>query len=113
MAARRRARCAADAGRMSRADFRALLLATDFFGIPWPLGGFRRAGADDPCDLGVLRRSIGPGDDEHNAAVTGVRCGGHVPIFARAVFAIVLLDVKLVAILVRKNEGGIIKRDTV
>jgi hypothetical protein len=42
-----------------------------------------------------------------------MRRGGHVPILAGAVGGVVLFDVERIAVLVRKNKSGIIKRDVV
>src|SRR3989442_9042044 len=113
MTAPRRSRSALEAGGIPAADFRTTLLAADFFGIPSPLGRCRGPCADDSGDLGVLYRSVGPGNDQHNTTVIRVRGRGHVPILAGAVLGVVLLDVEPIPILVRENESSIIKGDAV
>src|SRR5262245_47903951 len=105
MAARRRSRSAAEARGMSAADFRTTLRTTDFFCIPLPLRRCRHTRAHDSRDLGVVRRSVRPGNDQDNSAIVRVRCGGHIPLLlVRAVLAVEFLDVERVAQLVSEDE---------
>jgi hypothetical protein len=61
----------------------------------------------------MLRRAVCPGNDQHNRAVIRVRRGCYVPVLTDAVLTVVLFDVEPIALVVRKNESSVVKRDLV
>ncbi len=96
----------------SAADSRTTLraLGKGFFFINNSLPAGRVPRTDDPRDLLVIRRSIGPDDLENDTSPHRVRCKSGVPIFFPAVRLVILFDVKYVCQLICKCAGGKFER---